>query len=80
MDSFRRIEAPRTGDKIPEIGDEWIVTPPPGSRFQKGGDLYRRPAPRAEMLAPLAWHEAHMATAYRYGELADGAIGHRRVK
>lgn len=44
-------------------------------RMQKGGDLYRRPLTRAEMTAPLAWHEQQLAVCRRYGELADGTIG-----
>lgn len=49
------------------------------SRMQKGGDLYRRPMSRAEMTAPLAWHEKHLAVCRRYGELADGTIGYEVV-
>ena len=48
-------------------------------RMQPGGDLYRRPLTRAEMLAPVAWHEQQMAVAYRYGELVDGTVGHAVV-
>lgn len=64
------------------VGDEKTATNIEhlGSRYRKGGDLYKTPKSREEMLAPLAWHEEHMATAYRYGELADGSIGYRRVK
>jgi hypothetical protein len=50
------------------------------SRMQKGGDLYIRPLERQEMLAPLKWYEQQMAVCYRYGTLADGTIGHERVK
>lgn len=49
------------------------------SRMQKGGDLYRRPLSRAEMVAPLAWHEKQLAVCRRYGELADGTIGYEVV-
>lgn len=49
-------------------------------RMQKGGDLYVRPLTRAEMTAPLAWHEAQMAVCRRYGELADGTIGFEVVR
>lgn len=48
-------------------------------RMQKGGDLYQRPLSRAEMLAPLAWHEKQLAVCRRYGELADGTIGYEVV-
>lgn len=48
-------------------------------RMQKGGDLYVRPLTRAEMLAPLAWHEKQLAVCRRYGELADGSIGYEVV-
>lgn len=53
--------------------------PHPNSRMNPGGDLYIRPLTRAEMLAPLAWHELQMAVSFRYGELADGSIGHEKV-
>lgn len=66
--------------QIPALGAEWTVKSAPGSRSQPGGDLYRRPMTREQMLAPLAWHEAHMATVYRFGALADGSLGMRRVK
>ncbi len=49
------------------------------ARMKPGGDLYKRPLTRAEMLAPLAWHEAQLAVCRRYGELADGSIGWARV-
>lgn len=49
------------------------------SRMQKGGDLYRRPLTRTEMVAPLAWHEKQLAVCRRYGELADGTIGYEVV-
>jgi len=49
-------------------------------RMQKGGDLYRRPLTRAEMTAPLAWHEQQLAVCRRYGELADGTIGYEVVR
>lgn len=49
-------------------------------RMQKGGDLYQRPLTRAEMLAPLAWHEKQLAVCRRYGELADGSIGYEVVR
>jgi hypothetical protein len=45
------------------------------ARMQPGGDLYVRPLTRAEMVAPLAWHEKQLAVCHRYGELADGSIG-----
>jgi hypothetical protein len=44
-------------------------------RMAPGGDLYSRPLTRAEMTAPLAWHEKHMAISKRFGVLADGTIG-----
>lgn len=44
-------------------------------RMLPGGDLYRRPKTSAEMTAPLAWHEEHLAVCRRYGVLADGTIG-----
>ena len=47
--------------------------------MQKGGDLYRRPLSRAEMTAPLAWHEKQEAVCRRFGELADGTIGYEIV-
>lgn len=50
------------------------------SRMKKGGDLYRRPLSRAEMIAPLAWHEKQLAVCRRYGELADGSIGFEVVR
>jgi len=50
------------------------------SRMRKGGDLYIRPLTRAEMLAPLAWHERQLAVCRRYGELADGSIGYEIVR
>jgi hypothetical protein len=50
------------------------------SRLQPGGDLYRRPLSREEMLAPLAWHEEMLARVHRYGELADGSIGWAAIK
>lgn len=49
------------------------------ARMQKGGDLYIRPLTRAEMIAPLAWHEKQLAVCRRYGELADGSIGYEIV-
>lgn len=48
-------------------------------RMNKGGDLYRRPLNRAEMTAPLEWHERQMAVCYRYGELEDGTMGYEVV-
>ena len=48
--------------------------------LMKGGDLYRRPLTRAEMIAPLAWHETQLARVHRYGERADGSIGFECVK
>ena len=48
-------------------------------RMQPGGDLYIRPLTRAEMTAPLAWHEQQLAVCRRYGELADGTIGYEVV-
>ncbi len=48
-------------------------------RTQEGGDLYRRPLTRAEMTAPLAWHEKQMAVCRRYGELSDGSVGYEVV-
>lgn len=50
------------------------------ARMRKGGDLYRRPLSRAEMAAPLAWHEQQMAVCRRYGELADGSVGYEVVR
>lgn len=50
------------------------------SRMRKGGDLYVRPLTRSEMIAPLAWHEKQLAVCRRYGELADGTIGHEVVR
>lgn len=49
------------------------------SRMLKGGDLYVRPLTRAEMIAPLTWHEKQLAVCRRYGEKADGSIGHEVV-
>lgn len=49
-------------------------------RMKPGGDLYRRPLTALEMTAPLAWHEEHMATVWRYGNLEDGTIGWLKVK
>lgn len=49
------------------------------SRMQLGGDLYRRPLSRAEMVAPLKWWEQQLARVWRYGELADGTIGWESV-
>lgn len=49
-------------------------------RMQKGGDLYKRPLSREEMLAPLQWHEEHMAVVRRYGVLEDGSVGYVVVK
>lgn len=63
----------------PNVGDEMASPTPPGIRCQKGGDLYREPKTREEMLVPLKWHEKHMARAYRYGVLATGELGFRRV-
>lgn len=51
----------------------------PNPRMNPGGDLYRRPWSRAEMLAPLAWHEQQLAIVNRYGELEDGSIGWVRI-
>jgi hypothetical protein len=48
-------------------------------RMQPSGDLYIRPKTRAEMLAPLAWHEKQLAVCRRYGVLADGTIGYEIV-
>ena len=48
-------------------------------RMQPGGDLYRRPLTAAEMAAPLTWAEQQLACVWRYGELADGSIGHAKV-
>lgn len=59
------------------IIDSWNASA--ASRMKKGGDLYRRPLTRAEMTAPLAWHEEQMAVCRRYGELADGTIGYEVV-
>ena len=50
------------------------------SRMKPGGDLYVRPKTRAEMTAPLAWHERQLAVCIRYGVLADGTVGYERVK
>ena len=50
------------------------------NRMKKGGDLYRRPMTRAEMVAPLKWHEEQMARVHRYGELADGSVGWEVLK
>lgn len=47
--------------------------------MQKGGDLYQRPLTRAEMTAPVAWHEKQLAVARRYGEREDGTIGYAVV-
>ena len=60
------------------ITDTWAAGTT--SRMKKGGDLYRRPLTRAEMTAPLAWHEQQLAVCRRYGELADGTIGSEIVK
>lgn len=49
------------------------------ARMQPGGDLYIRPKTRAQMTAPLAWHEQQLAVCCRYGELADGTIGYART-
>lgn len=49
------------------------------SRMQPGGDLYIRPKTRAEMTAPLAWHEQRLAVCRRYGVLADGTLGYEAV-
>lgn len=49
-------------------------------RMKPGGDLYSRPLSREQMVAPLAWHEAQLASAWRYGYLADGTIGYLKVK
>lgn len=78
--SIRTILAARSCGLPLEVGCERASTSIKGSRFAPGGDLYRAPLSRPAMLAPLEWHEQHLATAYRYGELADGSIGHRRVK
>jgi hypothetical protein len=66
-----------TGDGHMSIIDTWARSTT--SRMQKGGDLYRRPLTRAEMTAPLAWHEQQLAVCRRYGELADGTIGYEVV-
>ena len=50
------------------------------SRMRPGGDLYRRPLTRDEMVAPLAWHERQLARVWRYGVLADGTIGYEEVR
>ncbi|MCR4301609.1 MAG: hypothetical protein NUV51_08355 [Sulfuricaulis sp.] len=50
------------------------------SRMREGGDLYIRPKTRAEMTAPLAWHEKQLAVCRRYGELADGSVGYEVVR
>ena len=47
----------------------------PNPRMRAGGDLYRRPLTREEMLAPLAWHEKQLAVVPRYGVRADGSNG-----
>jgi hypothetical protein len=60
------------------ITDTWAKSTT--KRMQKGGDLYKRPKTREEMLAPLAWHEEQLASVVRYGELADGSIGYLKVK
>ena len=44
-------------------------------RSASGGDLYMRPLSRAEMTAPLAWHERQMAVSRRFGVRADGTVG-----
>jgi hypothetical protein len=49
------------------------------SRMKPGGDLYRRPWTRAEMTAPLAWHEKQLAVVWRFGEREDGSIGWIRL-
>lgn len=49
------------------------------SRMQPGGDLYRRPLSRAEMIAPLKWWEQQLGRVWRYGELADGTVGWENV-
>lgn len=48
------------------------------SRVQPGGDLYRAPLSREQMLAPLTWAERQLAVVWRYGELANGEIGWER--
>jgi hypothetical protein len=55
------------------ITDTWARSTT--SRMNKGGDLYSRPLNRAEMTAPLAWHEEQLAVCRRYGVLADGSVG-----
>lgn len=55
------------------INEVWAKST--ASRMRKGGDLYIRPLTRAEMTAPLAWHEKQLAVCRRYGELANGEIG-----
>lgn len=49
------------------------------ARMKDGGDLYIRPKTRAEMTAPLAWHEKQLAVCRRYGELIDGTIDYEVV-
>jgi len=44
-------------------------------RMQPGGDLYRRPLTRAQMAAPLAWHERQLAVCRRHGVLDDDSTG-----
>jgi hypothetical protein len=51
------------------------MTSNPSIRMQLGGDLYRRPLTRAEMMAPLNWYETQLAVCRRYGVRADGTIG-----
>lgn len=48
-------------------------------RRAPGGDLFIQPWTRAEMLAPIAWHEKQLAKCYRFGVKADGSIGHEAV-
>lgn len=48
-------------------------------RCAPGGDLYIAPMTRAQMIAPLAWHEKQLAVCRRFGVLADGSIGHQIV-
>ncbi len=48
-------------------------------RLAAGGDLHRRPLTRAEMTAPLAWHEEQLARPRRFGELEGGGVGYEDV-
>jgi hypothetical protein len=51
------------------------MTKHPNPRMNPGGDLYKAPLTRAQMIAPLSWMEAQLAVVWRHGELADGSIG-----